>query len=246
MQHITIGTAGPNTLYVGRKSANGRPLDVGRYRHSELDCNQAIAMSVPGLIQEKACDPPGQRTGDPPVEPGSLVLVARFLNAALRMWDEDHIHAKSKVKAAAGMLRYCVSDAAADMPGAASPLERRCLVSWEVRRIKAFIDASLESKIGVRDCANKIDLSAAYFGQAFKATFGVTVSHYIRCRRIERAQQIMLLSNEPQSQIALACGFANQAHYSRVFRAEVGLSPNRWRRRHNAVPAGEQPSVSRQ
>src|SRR5271166_448820 len=84
MQHITIGTAGPNTLYVDRKSANGRPLDVGRHRHSELDCNQAIAISVPDLIQEKACDPPGQRTGDPPVEPGSLVLVAGLLNAALR------------------------------------------------------------------------------------------------------------------------------------------------------------------
>ena len=54
--------------------------------------------------------------------------------------------------------------------------------------------------------------------------------HHIRRRRTERAQQLMLLSNVPLSQIALACRFAGQAHYCKVFRTVMGLSPNAWRR----------------
>jgi AraC-like DNA-binding protein len=47
----------------------------------------------------------------------------------------------------------------------------------------------------------------------------------------------MLLSNESLTQIALACGFADQAHYCRVFRDVVGLTPNAWRRRNmNLAP----------
>jgi AraC family transcriptional regulator len=66
---------------------------------------------------------------------------------------------------------------------------------------------------------------------------GVTVCHYIRRRRIERSQQLMLQSKDGLSQIALVCGFADQAHYCRVFRNVVGLSPNMWRWRNmNLAP----------
>ena len=70
----------------------------------------------------------------------------------------------------------------------------------------------------------------SHFSRAFKATFGTKVLDYIHRCRIERAQQLMLVSKQPLSQIALACGFADQSHYCRVFRAVVGLSPNAWRR----------------
>jgi AraC-like DNA-binding protein len=74
-----------------------------------------------------------------------------------------------------------------------------------------------------------VRLSTSYFSSTFKATFGTTVVNYIHRRRIERAQELMLVSQQPLSQIALACGFADQPHYCRVFRAVVGLSPKAWR-----------------
>ena len=107
-----------------------------------------------------------------------------------------------------------------------------CLAPWQTRKVKEFIDLSLGSTIRLRDCASKARLSSSYFSHAFKATFGTTVCHYIRRRRVERAQQLMLSSKEPLSQIALACGFADQAHYCRVFRNVVGLSPKAWRRQN--------------
>ncbi|HUB15089.1 MAG TPA: AraC family transcriptional regulator [Acetobacteraceae bacterium] len=170
-------------------------------------------------------------------ELSSLAVVTRFLDAALRMWDDDRIQAKSQVKIAAAMLRSYTDDPAEDGEPATPLPDTRGLAPWQTRKVKEFIDASLDSTIRLQECASKARLSTSYFSHAFKATFGTTVCHYIRCRRVERAQQLMLLTNQPLSQIALACGFADQAHYCRVFRDVVGLSPNLWRRRNmNLAP----------
>jgi len=178
------------------------------------------------------------RTGIKPVtDYASLAAVSGFLEAALRMWDHDRMQAKSQIKVAAAMLRDYADGSSTEGMQAALVADTRGLARWQTRKVKEFIEASLGSTIRLRDCASKAGLSASYFSHAFKATFGTTVCHYIRRRRIERAQQLMLLSTESLSQIALACGFADQAHYCRVFREVVGLSPNVWRRRNmNLTP----------
>jgi AraC family transcriptional regulator len=171
-------------------------------------------------------------------EPPALAVVTGFLDAALRTWDADRVQARSQVKIAAAMLHGYTDDPEADgkhVPPKAP--DSGGLVQWQTRKVMELIDASLESKIRVQDCAGAVRLSTSYFSKVFKGTFGTTVRTYIRRRRIERAQQLMLLSKEPLAQIALACGFADQAHYCRVFRDVVGLSPNAWRRRNiNLAP----------
>lgn len=173
-------------------------------------------------------------------EPPPLTVVTGFLDAALRTWDADRVRARSQVKIAAAMLHGYTDESVAD--GKHVPLKTSVsggLVPWQTRKVKEFIDASLESKIRVQDCAGAVRLSAGHFSQVFKATFGTTVLNYVRHRRVERAQQLMLLSKEPLTQVALACGFADQAHYCRVFRDSVGLSPKAWRRRNmNLAPGG--------
>ena len=82
------------------------------------------------------------------------------------------------------------------------------------------------------DCASEARLSKSHFSRAFKATFGTTVARYVLRRRVEEAKRLMLVSHDPLSQIALACGFGDQAHYCRVFRDVVGISPNSWRRQN--------------
>jgi len=180
-----------------------------------------------------------QYSYDGPSEHSSLKVVSGFLDAALRMWDDDHIQAKSQIKVAAAMLRGYTDGSSGGGKQPPPLADTGGLTPWQTRKVREFIDASLESPIRLRDCATEAHLSVSYFSLAFKATFGTTVCQYIRCRRIERAQRLMLLSREPLSQIALACGFGDQAHYCRVFRDVVGVSPNAWRRRNMILAPGE-------
>ena len=197
-------------------------------------------MGIPQLIEGyDRSSSPNQTTYEPPFEHSLLSVVTGFLDTALQMWDDDHIQAKSQVRVAASMLRGYTVDSRLDTNHPIMPTDLRGLAPWQARKVTEFIDASLDSTIRLRDCASKVRLSASYFGHAFKVTFGITVRHYIRRRRVERAQQLMILSQEPLSQIALACGFADQAHYCRVFRELVGSSPNTWRRRNMSLAPGD-------
>ncbi len=171
-----------------------------------------------------------QSSCDANLAQSSHVLVTRYLDSALQMWEDDRIQAKSHVKIAVSMLRSYTVEPLAGNRNAAAPAHARGLAPWQTRKVTEFIDGALDSTIRLRDCASRVRLSTSHFARAFKATFGTTAGHYVRCRRIERAQNLMLRSNEPLSQVAVACGFADQAHYCRVFRNVVGQSPGAWRR----------------
>jgi AraC family transcriptional regulator len=55
---------------------------------------------------------------------------------------------------------------------------------------------------------------------------------YVAARRVERAKAMMTSTTERLTEIALACGFADQSHLNRSFRRMVGVSPGVWRRSH--------------
>jgi len=193
-------------------------------------------MGITRAIHDYEIDDPGSGRLSPLHERSSVAMASRFLDAALKVWDEDQALAKSQIKVAADMLRGDAEE---------PPVRSRFtgvagLLPWQTRKVREFIEASLASKIRLQDCASKARLSTNHFSRAFKVTFGTTVLDYIRRRRVEQAQRMMLTSQRSQSQIALLCGFADQAHYCRVFHAMVGLSPNAWRRQNMLEPPDEQ------
>jgi AraC-like DNA-binding protein len=94
-------------------------------------------------------------------------------------------------------------------------------------------------------------LSASHFSRAFRRSFGEAPGAYLIRQRVDHARHLMLISEMPLSEVAQACGFADQAHFSRNFRAVTGHSPGAWRRAHKqshaalsdgVEPEGEQAS----
>jgi len=109
------------------------------------------------------------------------------------------------------------------------------LVAWQVNRVRAHIEARLETSIRIQDLAAVARRSTAYFCRAFKATFGETPHAFIVGRRLHRAAELMLTSDVSLSQVALACGFADQAHFCKMFRQRHSQSPAVWRRQRRDV-----------
>jgi AraC family transcriptional regulator len=104
------------------------------------------------------------------------------------------------------------------------------LATWQAKRALEYIEANLGSKIAIEEMANVVALSKSHFSRAFKHRVGSSPMAYVAVRRVERAKLMMGSTTERLTDIALACGFADQSHLNRYFRRVVGMSPGLWRR----------------
>jgi AraC-like DNA-binding protein len=112
------------------------------------------------------------------------------------------------------------------------------LAQWQVVRLKRYIAAHLAGPILQKDLAAEVRLSSGHFARSFRQSFGLTAHTYVMERRIERAKGLMLQTAVPLCEIAIGCGLADQAHFSRVFRRLVGSTPLAWRRQHQPALSG--------
>jgi AraC family transcriptional regulator len=107
---------------------------------------------------------------------------------------------------------------------------RSGLAPWQQRRAIDFMAAHLDGNVTVVDIARRCELSAGHFVTAFKRSTGTTPHRWSTQRRVDSAKSLLTDSDMPVAQIALACGFANQSHLTRVFRLVTGCTPAAWRR----------------
>jgi AraC family transcriptional regulator len=162
-----------------------------------------------------------------------LSLVAPALSKLLN-------DASSAVGRDTSILRSCIEQAQAllrnrdttDDRGTPSTPRRGGLAPWQALRVKAFVRENIDGPIRVGDLAGVSRLSTSYFSLAFRRTFGVSVQTYVVRLRIERAQMLLLSTDQPLSHVSLECGFCDQAHLCRQFRRIVGRTPASWRREH--------------
>ncbi|MEO9001294.1 MAG: AraC family transcriptional regulator [Rhodanobacter sp.] len=108
------------------------------------------------------------------------------------------------------------------------------LAAWQARGVVDHVLANLESPIRIDDLAAVTRLSKSHFSRAFKLSFRVSPHAYIVALRLSHARALLSDGDEQISQIAAACGFADQAHFCRVFRRSVGCAPGLWRRRRRS------------
>lgn len=104
------------------------------------------------------------------------------------------------------------------------------LLPWQARRVTDYIEEHLGMPIRVSDLSGLVHRTESHFSRVFKLTFGVSPHAYVLHRRIERAARLMIESTELLAEIALKCGFNDQAHFSKRFRQHMGATPAAWRR----------------
>jgi AraC family transcriptional regulator len=104
------------------------------------------------------------------------------------------------------------------------------LLAWQVRKVQEFVDAHIADRILVSDLGAVVQLSEAHFSRLFTRAFGLTPHAFVLQRRLALAAQLMLESTDSLTDIALCCGFTDQAHLCKHFRRSMGVTPAAWRR----------------
>jgi AraC family transcriptional regulator len=108
------------------------------------------------------------------------------------------------------------------------------LLAWQVRKVLEYIDAHLATRILLADLCALVERSQAHFSRTFKQTFGESPHAFVVRRRLELATHYMMHTHAPLGDIALQCGFADQAHFTKRFTLAMGQTPAAWRRAHSA------------
>jgi AraC family transcriptional regulator len=139
-------------------------------------------------------------------------------------------------------LVAAVSHAMVQLAGAAPPAAdapaRGGLAPRARRRVLELIDARLGGPLSVEDLAREAGLSPAHFARAFRETLGQSPHQFVLARRLERARLLLDAPNARPSEVAAAVGFADQAHLTRLFRRQFGLTPGAVARQRGRAAAG--------
>jgi AraC family transcriptional regulator len=98
------------------------------------------------------------------------------------------------------------------------------------RRILELIDARLDGNLSLTELADVAGLSPTHFARAFKESVGSAPHQYLMGLRIERARRLLDSPDAVLSDVAARTGFADQAHLTRLFKRQFGVTPGAFKR----------------
>jgi AraC family transcriptional regulator len=116
----------------------------------------------------------------------------------------------------------------AEMSRSKTRLDAKC-PQW-LEQIRELLHAHFAQRLTISELANAVNRHPVHVATQFRRIFHCTIGDYLRHLRIEAACRQIANSDHLLIQIALDCGFADQGHFSRVFKALLGITPSRYRR----------------
>jgi AraC family transcriptional regulator len=186
-------------------------------------------ITTPAPSSESSC---GSRRTSKSKAPGIVDPVLDHLAAALVASQRSHAMNRRLIFSILAAVR---AHLAAKYGAAAPPVQRRksgALQDSQLRLAKALLTGDLGSGVRLDEIARQCGLSRQYFAKAFKASTGMPPRRWLRHYRVESAKRMLKEGSLPVADIAIACGFADQSHFTRVFAVAVGTSPAAWRRKN--------------
>lgn len=169
--------------------------------------------------------------GDPVIRPRFSEEMPRVAQLARMIEAELATAGGGSAMMIEGLVRAIVTGLCSHDPVEADPVaDRIYLPPSKLKRVVEFVDAHVDEPISLTDLANLAGLSQFHFARVFKRANGETPCQFIRARRLERARTLLATTQMPLAELSLACGFANQSHFTAAFSRAMGISPARYRR----------------
>jgi AraC family transcriptional regulator len=98
-----------------------------------------------------------------------------------------------------------------------------------LKAARDLVAEQMEGPASLEEVARAVGRHPAHLARAFRRCFGTSLGEYARRQRLEAAAGL-LRGTMPLAEVALSCGFHDQAHFSRSFKLAFGQSPAAWRR----------------
>lgn len=100
--------------------------------------------------------------------------------------------------------------------------------AW-LKNVQQAIEAQYREPLSLRMLADAVAVHPVHVARQFRRYTGMSVGQFIRSRRVEFARQELSLTDKPLVEIAFDAGFAQQAHFTTVFKRVTGTTPLEYR-----------------
>lgn len=107
-----------------------------------------------------------------------------------------------------------------------------------VVEVASLMEANFEEPLTAEELADLAGLSLRQVQRMFQKSLGMTPTQYYLRLRLQRARELLLQTDMPVTQIAVACGFQSACHFSKTYRSLYGHPPRSERQAEPEAPAG--------
>ena len=132
-----------------------------------------------------------------------------------------------------------------DFAGKMRLLQKNSNISKPVSDCIDYIYPNLTERITIEDLAAHVGLSASYLSRLFKQELGISLSDYIREKKLDRAQNLLRFTDQSFAEIANILAFSSQSHFIQAFKAHTGMTPKKYRDSYRQeIPVFHKPEKS--
>lgn len=103
-----------------------------------------------------------------------------------------------------------------------------------LERARAILHGRYLERVSLESVAREVGVHPVYLATAFRKHYGSSVGEYVRRLRVEFAARELGRPQSALADVAALAGFADQAHFTRVFKALMGLTPGEYRAQRSA------------
>ena len=116
-----------------------------------------------------------------------------------------------------------------DFTGKMRLIRRDKGLSRSVTKCVEYIYAHIRDKITIQQLADYAKVSCSFLSRQFKKELGISVSDYIRERKIEVSKELLRDTEDSILEISYALSFSSQSHFIQAFKTITGITPKKYR-----------------
>ena len=119
-----------------------------------------------------------------------------------------------------------------DFTGKMRLLTKKSGTSKPVTDCIEYVYVHIQERVTVEDLAAHTGMSPSHLSRLFKKETGISISDYIREKKVEKAQELLRFCDFSLIEISNYLSFSSQSHFTQLFREFTGMTPKKYRDRY--------------
>ncbi|MEB5953106.1 helix-turn-helix domain-containing protein [Enterococcus innesii] len=111
-------------------------------------------------------------------------------------------------------------------------LDKQRAISKPIIKVLEYISRNLHEVISVQTLADHVTLNPSYLSTLFKKEMHISLSEYIRIKKVDSAKNLLRFSDKSFTEISNYLGFHSQSHFIAVFKKQTSMTPKEYRDTH--------------